>query len=148
MFPLPQWLLSLFTAPARHRASVLAMAQETEPEQGGSSGGAATAEPEAPARKPKTQNKGAQKTRPKKPPAKQLPPYKVLLHNDDKNTLEHVILTLLELTPLDVDRCKQVTLEADKTGVALVLVTHKERAELYVDQFKSKSLTVTIEPAE
>jgi hypothetical protein len=29
-----------------------------------------------------------------------------------------------------------------------VLVTHKERAELYVDQFKSKSLTVTIEPAE
>jgi ATP-dependent Clp protease adapter protein ClpS len=41
-----------------------------------------------------------------------------------------------------------VTREAHNTGVALLLVTHKERAELYVDQFKSKSLTVTIEPAE
>ena len=28
------------------------------------------------------------------------------------------------------------------------VVTHKERAELYKDQFSSKSLTVTIEPAE
>jgi ATP-dependent Clp protease adaptor protein ClpS len=34
------------------------------------------------------------------------------------------------------------------SGVALVLVTHKERAELYVEQFASKRLTVTIEPAE
>lgn len=146
MFPLPQWLMFLFTAPALPRQQVLAMAEQGETEKG--SGGAATAEPEAPEKKPKTQPKGSQKTKPKKPPPKQLPPYKVLLHNDDKNTVEHVILTLLELTPLDVDRCKQVTLEADKTGVALVLVTHKERAELYVDQFKSKSLTVTIEPAE
>jgi ATP-dependent Clp protease adapter protein ClpS len=38
--------------------------------------------------------------------------------------------------------------EADKTGVALILVTHKERAELYKDQFESKGLTVTIEPDE
>ena len=122
MFPLPQWLLLLFTAPAQPRQQVLAMAEQADSDQG--SGGAATAEPEAPAQKPKTQPKGSQKTKPKKPPARQLPPYKVLLHNDDKNTVEHVILTLLELTPLDVYRCKQVTLEADETGVALVLVTH------------------------
>jgi hypothetical protein len=38
--------------------------------------------------------------------------------------------------------------EADKTGVALLLTTHKERAELYKDQFESKGLTVTIEPDE
>jgi hypothetical protein len=38
--------------------------------------------------------------------------------------------------------------EADKTGVALLLTTHKERAELYKDQFESKGLTVTIEPEE
>ena len=30
----------------------------------------------------------------------------------------------------------------------MLLVTHKERAELYQEQFESKGLTVTIEPAE
>jgi ATP-dependent Clp protease adaptor protein ClpS len=107
-----------------------------------------TAEPEEPKARPRKQAGTTTKPVPRRPPAKELPPYKVLLHNDDKNTFEHVILTLVELTPLDLDRAVQVTFEADKAGVALVLVTHKERAELYVDQFKSKSLTVTIEPAK
>ena len=123
------------------------MAEETEPKKGGGAG-AATAEPEAPEKKPKRQTKGTSKTKPRKTPPKQLPPWKVLLHNDDKNTFDHVILSLVELTPLDFNKAALVTLEADESGVALVLVTHKERAELYVDQFKSKSLTVTIEPAE
>jgi len=38
--------------------------------------------------------------------------------------------------------------EAHKTGVALLLVTHKERAELYAEQFATFKITVTIEPAE
>jgi ATP-dependent Clp protease adapter protein ClpS len=37
-------------------------------------------------------------------------------------------------------------MEAHTTGVSLVLVTHKERAELYEEQFRSVLLTVTIEP--
>ena len=37
-------------------------------------------------------------------------------------------------------------MEADKTGVALLLVTHRERAEFMKDQFESKGLTVTISP--
>ena len=37
---------------------------------------------------------------------------------------------------------------AVETGVALLLTTHKERAELYKDQFESKGLVVTIEPEE
>ena len=113
---------------------------------GGGNGGAAVAEPEPP--KPKPAAKDKTKPKPKPPGPQQLPPWKVLLHNDDKNTFEHVILSLIELTPLEPHKALQVTLEADKTGVALVLVTHKERAELYQDQFKSKSLVVTIEPAE
>jgi ATP-dependent Clp protease adapter protein ClpS len=40
-----------------------------------------------------------------------------------------------------------VTIEAHETGVALLLVTHKERAELYCEQFRSKSLKVTMEEA-
>jgi hypothetical protein len=38
--------------------------------------------------------------------------------------------------------------EADDSGVALLLVTLKERAERYKDQFVSKGLTGPIEPAE
>lgn len=125
------------------------LAAETEPAGGDEGGqGAATAEPEAPPAKARPKRKSGRKTAPKKPGRKNMPPWKVLLHNDDKNDFEHVILTLLELTPLDIQEAKRITFEADEEGLALVLVTHKERAELYVDQFRSKSLTVTIEPAE
>src|SRR5436305_1182417 len=85
---------------------------------------------------------------PKKKPPQMLPPWKVLLHNDDKNNVEDVVETIVELTPLNTQDAKQRTDEAHKTGVALLLVTHKERAELYKEQFQSKGLTVTIEPAE
>jgi ATP-dependent Clp protease adapter protein ClpS len=92
--------------------------------------------------------KRASKTAPKRKPPQMLPPWKVLLHNDDKNDVEFVISTIVELTTLNKDAAKLRTLEAHETGVALLLTTHKERAELYKDQFESKGLTVTIEPAE
>lgn len=76
-----------------------------------------------------------------------LPPYRVLLHNDDVNDMQYVVDTLCELTPLPLPQATRVMLEAHTTGVALVLVTHRERAELYVDQFRSRGLTVSIEPA-
>ncbi len=77
---------------------------------------------------------------------RQLPPYRVLLHNDDVNTVEHVILTILKLTPLNEREAILKTFEADRTGVSLLLVTHKERAELYCEQFATFKLTVTCEP--
>jgi ATP-dependent Clp protease adaptor protein ClpS len=92
--------------------------------------------------KPKT----SRKTTPKKPPPKHLPPWKVLLHNDDKNDMLFVIQTIVALTPLNEQDAKLRMLEAHETGVALLLTTHKERAELYRDQFQSKGLTCTIEP--
>jgi ATP-dependent Clp protease adaptor protein ClpS len=92
--------------------------------------------------------KGKMRKAPKKKPPQMLPPWKVLLHNDDKNNVQDVVETIVELTPLNEQDAKQRTEEAHKTGVALLLVTHKERAELYKDQFESKGLTVTIEPAE
>ena len=79
---------------------------------------------------------------------KPLPPYKVILHNDDVNTFEHVVITILNLTPLNEQDAITRTIEAHESGCSLLLVTHLERAELYRDQFKSASLTVTIEPAE
>jgi ATP-dependent Clp protease adaptor protein ClpS len=88
------------------------------------------------------------KRSPKKKPPGMLPPWKVLLHNDDKNSGQFVTTTIVELTPLNEQEAELRMQEADKTGVALILVTHKERAELYKDQFESKGLTVTIEPDE
>jgi ATP-dependent Clp protease adaptor protein ClpS len=113
---------------------VLTMAEKEQVEK---EGGAATA----------TAATG-KKTTPKKQPPKLLPPWKVLLHNDDKNSFEFVILTVVALTPLDGKQAVLRTVEAHETGVSLLLVTHKERAELYKDQFASKGLTVTIEPDE
>ncbi|MBK9126573.1 MAG: ATP-dependent Clp protease adaptor ClpS [Phycisphaerales bacterium] len=78
--------------------------------------------------------------------ARLLPRYRVVLHNDDVNTFDHVIISILKLTPLSRDEAIQRTLEADATGAALLLVTHQERAELYVEQFASRGLTVTAEP--
>ena len=75
-----------------------------------------------------------------------LPPYRVILHNDDVNTFEHVIRSIVRLTPLNPQEAVKCTLEAHETGTSLLLVTHRERAELYVEQFASVSLTVTCEP--
>ena len=110
-----------------------------EPSKEPGKGGSATA-----TAKPKKKAKPVPKS---KPPG-MLPPWKVLLHNDDKNDVLHVVDTIVELTPLNKKDAELRTVEAHKTGVALILVTHKERAELYKEQFESKSLIVTIEPAE
>ena len=92
--------------------------------------------------------KRSPKKAPQKVPPKPLPLWKVLLHNDDKNDVEFVVSTIMELTPLGETEAKQRTHEADTSGVALLLTTHKERAELYQEQFTTKTLVVTIEPAE
>ncbi len=77
-----------------------------------------------------------------------LPPFKVILHNDDVNTFEHVIVSILKLTPLTPEQAIARTVEAHETGQAVLLITNRERAELYVEQFASCSLTVTCEPDE
>lgn len=85
--------------------------------------------------------------RPAPPKADELPPYRVLLHNDDVNDMSFVVESIIELTPLNKERATIAMLEAHARGLALLLVTHKEKAELYQEQFQSKKLTVTIEPA-
>ena len=74
------------------------------------------------------------------------PRWKVILHNDDVNSVEHVVVSILRLTPLDEKEAIERTLEAHLTGQSVLLVTNRERAELYVEQFASLSLTVTCEP--
>ncbi len=95
-----------------------------------------------------TKPKRAPKRSPRRKPPQPLPPWKVLLHNDDKNTGDYVVSTIMQLTALNEQDAATRMVEADKPGVALILTTHKERAELYQEQFTSKGLVVTIEPAE
>jgi ATP-dependent Clp protease adaptor protein ClpS len=95
---------------------------------------------------PPVKEDGRRKRVPAKTPPKHLPSYKVLLHNDDVNDFDHVILTICRITTLSQQEALLRAMEAHEAGVSLLLVTHKERAELYQEQFTSAKLTVTIEP--
>jgi ATP-dependent Clp protease adaptor protein ClpS len=86
------------------------------------------------------------KRRPAPVESRTLPQYRVLLHNDDHTDELFVVRTIVELTPLSAPLARDVMITAHTGGVAEVLVTHRERAELYQEQFASKGLSVTIEP--
>ncbi len=90
----------------------------------------------------------AKRPAPPKRDPRMLPPCKVLLHNDDVNTFEHVIRSIVRLTPIREDDAVVKAIEAHETGLTLLLVTHRERAELYLDQFASLNITVTLETDE
>lgn len=73
------------------------------------------------------------------------PPWRVLLHNDEVNIFDHVIHILHRLMPLSMAEATERTNQAHLRGRAVLLSTHKERAELYVEQLTSAGLTVTME---
>ena len=81
------------------------------------------------------------------PRVDQLPPFRVILHNDDVNDILHVVETIELLTPHNRLRAYELTMQAHTRGRASLLVTHRERAELFVAQFRSRRLTATMEPA-
>ena len=77
---------------------------------------------------------------------KHQPRYAVILHNDDVNDRDDVVRIIRQLTSLTKQEATARMMEADESGAALLLVTHHERAELYVEQFASMGLTATCEP--
>lgn len=77
------------------------------------------------------------------------PPYKVILHNDDYNSMEHVIVSLLKAVPsLTEEEAIQIMLTAHNEGSAVVIVCPKETAEYYQDRILTFGITATIEPDE
>ncbi|TCJ19726.1 ATP-dependent Clp protease adaptor ClpS [Rubrobacter taiwanensis] len=77
----------------------------------------------------------------------QEPPYKVILHNDDYNTMEHVVETLRKvIAGMTLKRATEVMWEAHTRGQAVAAKCHKELAELYRERLGEEGLTATIEP--
>lgn len=78
--------------------------------------------------------------------ARHIPLYKVLLHNDDHNTMEHVIKALMRVFKFELHVCERIMMEAHQNGIALCTVEPLEQAEHHRDQLISFSLISTIEP--
>jgi ATP-dependent Clp protease adaptor protein ClpS len=79
-------------------------------------------------------------------PSDGLPRFRVILQGSDAATnMMHVIHTIMELTRLCRAEATHKMWQAHHTGRSLLIITYKERAELYVEQFRAKGLEVTIE---
>jgi len=75
-----------------------------------------------------------------------IPRYRVLLHNDDRNSMDHVVRSLMRVFRFGLPECERIMLEGHQKGVALCIVEPLEQAELHRDQLAALSLTATIEP--
>jgi ATP-dependent Clp protease adaptor protein ClpS len=79
--------------------------------------------------------------------AQLLPPYKVILFNDDYNDMDYVVAVLLHLiSHLSQEEAIQIMLTAHFTGSAVVVVCPKENAEYYQERLSGYGLSATIEP--
>ena len=77
-----------------------------------------------------------------------LPPYAVILHNDDHNDMAHVVRSLLKSVPsLNLAKATEIMFEAHNNGRARVVTCPLELAELYRDRLQGFRLTATIEKA-
>jgi ATP-dependent Clp protease adaptor protein ClpS len=75
-----------------------------------------------------------------------LPPWVVILHNDDYNGMQYVVECLVKSIPgLGVQRAVKIMYEAHTHGQAHVTTCPLELAELYRDRLQSFGLTATIE---
>jgi len=78
---------------------------------------------------------------------KHAPKYRVLLHNDDFNSMEYVVQALLQTVPsLTQPQAVSIMMEAHVNGMALVITCAQEHAEFYCETLQGLGLTSSIEP--
>jgi len=106
---------------------------------------------------PKAEPIEAPKTTPRRQP-QQLPPYNVVLLNDDDHTYAYVIQLLRTVFAYSEEKGYQLARRVDDCQRAVVFTTHKELAELKREQIQSfgtdhrissckGSMSAIIEPA-
>ena len=87
-----------------------------------------------------------------------LPPYNVVLLDDDDHSYEYVILMLKRIFGHSIEKAYEMAQEVDATGRVIVATTNLEQAELKRDQIHAfgpdpliprckGSMSATIEPA-
>lgn len=103
--------------------------------------------------------KPRKRTKPRKEPKRgQLPPYHVVLLDDNQHTYDYVIDMLRNLFGHSEQQAMSMAKQVDRTGRSIVCTTHKERAELKRDQILSfgcdfriatckSSMQAVVEPA-
>lgn len=80
---------------------------------------------------------------------KHAPRYKVLLHNDDFNSMEYVVETLMKtVSGMTQPQAVNIMMETHNSGVGLVITCALEHAEFYCETLRNHGLTSTIEPDE
>jgi len=118
------------------------MPEKTPNQTGPASQGEA---PVAEAAKPKAA--ATTRPRPGLPKSKKLPPWKVVLHNDEVSDMLDVVAAIQQVTRLTREVAIRKMLEAHTRGRAVLVTVHREKAELFVQQFAGWKLTATAEPA-
>ena len=94
-----------------------------------------------------------------RPVPKLLPPFNVVLLDDDDHTYDYVIEMLGVVFTYDIERAFSMAKEVDKAGRVIVLTTYKEFAELKCEQIlaygadprlsrSNGSMRAIVEPAD
>jgi ATP-dependent Clp protease adaptor protein ClpS len=87
-----------------------------------------------------------------------LPPYNVVLFDDNDHSYEYVILMLRKIFGHSIEKGYEMAREVDSKGRVIVATTHLEQAELKRDQIQAfgpdpliprckGSMSATVEPA-
>lgn len=82
------------------------------------------------------------------PQRRPLPRWRVLLLNDRVNHMGRVVEVVVKVVRLTPPVATERMLEAHRTGVSVLVTTHREHAELLVEQLRSARLLATAEPEE
>ena len=135
------------------------MSESEKAREGGGAGEGAVAKPKKSSKSKSEPPAGkAVRKRPSRK-TKQLPPFNVVLLDDNHHTIDYVVEMLRKLFGHPEERGIQLAQEVDTEGRVVVLTTHKELAELKRDQIHSfgadwriencaGSMNAIIEPAQ
>jgi ATP-dependent Clp protease adapter protein ClpS len=80
-------------------------------------------------------------------PRRPLPQFKVILLNNADLDMMFVVRTVMELTRFCRTEATLKMWQAHYNGRAVILITHRERAELFAEQFEHRGLKVALEPS-